>query len=70
MIGGADLVGALGPGPGRRCPPPDRGRLRAWSWCPFQQDRRDDGHLQPGVLGVDQGGAQSPRQRVWGGGPV
>jgi len=27
MIGGADLVGALGLGPGRRCPSPGRGRL-------------------------------------------
>ena len=29
-----------------------------------QQDRRDHGHLQPGVLGVDQEGAQAPRQPV------
>ena len=35
-----------------------------------QQDRRDDGHLQPGVLGLDQGGAQAPRQPVRRGGPV
>ena len=29
-----------------------------------RQDRRDDGHLQPGVLDVDQGSAQTPRQPV------
>jgi len=27
MIGGPDLVGALGLGPGRHCPPPVPGRL-------------------------------------------
>ena len=40
MIGGADLVGALGLGPGRRCPRSDRGRLGAWSWCPLRIGRQ------------------------------
>src|ERR1035437_7344436 len=35
-----------------------------------QQDRRDDGHLQPRVVDVDQGGTQAHRQPVRRRGPV
>jgi hypothetical protein len=35
-----------------------------------QQDHGDHGHLQPGVVGVDQGSAQAPRPRVRRGGSV